>query len=134
VSFDVFVQGFQHGDAAPLPDGAAAFRAVFGPHVDRTEPQHHFVHLTTPDGGEASIYVDLESCDHLMLNHFSDGDVMDLLAEFARRTGAVIMPVGCPVLITAPDQLAHLPADLLDELPVAVITTGHDITEALRTA
>lgn len=32
VSYDVFVQGFHYGDAAPLP--SAAFHAVFGPHVD----------------------------------------------------------------------------------------------------
>jgi hypothetical protein len=130
VSVDVFVQGFHQGNAAPLP--SPAFHAVFGPHIDRTEPEHRYWHVTATDGSEADIYAraDGESFDGLILNHFNNGDVLDLLAEFARRTNAVIMPVGCPTLVTTPEQREHLPDDLLDAFPAIVIETGHDITAA----
>ena len=130
----MFVQGFHHGDVAPLRGGTAAFHAVFGPHIDRAEPEQHFWHVTTPDGGRAGIYADNESFDSIMLTHFSFGEVMDLLAEFAKRTNAVIMPVGCPTLLVSSDQREHLPQDLLDAQPAVVIVNGHDIAEAIRTA
>ena len=56
MSYDMFVQGFDGGDAAPMP--SAAFD-VFRPHVDRTQPEHHLWHVRTPDDGEADIYADL---------------------------------------------------------------------------
>lgn len=130
----MFVQGFRHGDAAPLPDGKALFHAVFGPHIDRIEPEYHFWHVTAPDGGEADIYTDSESCNDMMLNHFSSGDVLNLLAEFAQRANAVIMPAGGPILLTSPSQREHLPSDLLDALPVILVASGNDIDDAIRSA
>jgi len=52
MSYDMFAQGFDAGDAAPMP--SLAFD-MFRPHVDRTQPEHHFWHPRTPDGGEADI-------------------------------------------------------------------------------
>jgi hypothetical protein len=134
MSFDVFVQRFAHGDTTPMP--SVVFHAVFGPHIDRTEPERQFWHVQAPDGGEADIYADVEgeSCGSLMINHFSNGDVLDLLVEFARQADAVIMPVGCPVLLTAPAQHGHLPDELLSSCATAVITNGHDINMAIASA
>ena len=46
----MFVQRF-HDDAPPMDP--ALFHAVFGPYIDRAEPECHFFHLRAPDGGEA---------------------------------------------------------------------------------
>jgi len=131
VSFDVFVQGFRQADATPLP--SAQFHAVFGPYVDRTVPEQEFWHITTPDGGDADIYVDPsgETFTSLLINHFTAGQVLDLLARFTRQANAVILPVGCPILVPAPDLLDELPAELLEPAPV-VVETGEDIEAALR--
>jgi hypothetical protein len=69
-----------------------------------------------------------------MLNHFTNGDVLDMLAEYAKRADAVIMPVGCPVLLAAPGQREHLPEGLLDACGSIVIANGRDITAATSTA
>ncbi|SDW41553.1 hypothetical protein SAMN05421504_101520 [Amycolatopsis xylanica] len=132
VSFDVFVQGFHHGTAALLP--SAAFHAVFGPRIDRTEPARNYWHVVAADSSESDIYarVDGESFDGLMLSRFTDGDVLDLVAEFARRANAVIMPVGGPILLITPGQHRHLPADLLDAGDVITVANGHDIAAAIR--
>jgi hypothetical protein len=132
VSFDVFVQGFRQADATPLP--SAPFHAVFGPYVDRTVPEQEFWHITTPDGGDADIYVDAggETFTSLLINHFTAGQVLDLLARFAERANAVIMPVGGPILVPAPGLLDELPAELLEPAPL-VVETGEDIEAAFRT-
>lgn len=132
MSHDVFVQGFRQAEAMPLP--SAHFHAVFGPYVDRTVPEQEFWHVTTPDGGEADIYVDVDGaiCSSLLINHYSRGQVLDLIAEFAVRANAVIMPTGCPVLLPVPNMLDELPLELLDPPPV-VISVGADIEAALRT-
>lgn len=128
----MFVQRFEHGDVAPVP--TSVFEAVFRSYVDKSEPEFDFLHIRVPDGGEADIYARLveSTFDGLMINNFSPGTVLDLLAEFARRAGAVILPPGCPVLVTDPDQCPHLPGYLPPD-PV-VIATGADIEAALRSA
>ncbi|MEU7798302.1 hypothetical protein AB0B10_03430 [Micromonospora arborensis] len=54
MSYDMFVQRFEQGDAAPMPGDA--FRAVFAPRADRREPQHGYWHISADDGGTADIY------------------------------------------------------------------------------
>ncbi len=126
MSSDVFVQGFRQGDATPLP--SAPFHAVFGPYVDRTVPEQEFWHITTPDGGDADIYVDPsgETFNGLLINHFTAGQVLDLLVRFAERANAVIMPVGCPLLVPVPELLEQLPAELLEPAPL-VVENGEDL-------
>jgi hypothetical protein len=135
MGFDVFVQGFRHGAAAALP--TAAFHAVFRPHIDRIKPEHGYHHVTAPDHGQAHIYAQVngEYFTGFMVNHFSEGDVLDLLADFAHRAHAVILPVGCPTLLVSPDQREHLPAELLgNDSRITIVTTGHDIRTAIRSA
>lgn len=69
-----------------------------------------------------------------MLTRVVEGEVLDLLVEFVQRADAVIMPVGCPVLLAAPGQREHLPEGLLDACGSLVIATGRDITAAIASA
>ena len=124
----MFVQGFDGGDAAPLP--SAAFD-VFRPYVDRTQPEYHFWHLRTPDGGDADIYADVTpgTFDGLTISHFSAGDPVDLLAEFTVRAGAVILAPGGPAMLTAEAQRQHLPENF--QRDAIVVRTGDDIRQAI---
>ncbi len=126
----MFVQGFDAGDAAPMPSRAFD---VFRPYVDRTQPEHHFWHLRTPDGGEADIYADVTpgTFDSLMISRFSAGDPLDLLAEFTIRASAVILAPGGPAMLTAEAQRHHLPDDF--QRDAIVIRAGEDIRQALAT-
>jgi hypothetical protein len=130
MSYDMFVQGFDGGDAAPMP--SAAFD-VFRPHVARTQPEHHLWHVRTPDDGEADIYADLTAgtLDSLMISRFSEGDPLDLLAEFTIRASAVILAADGPAMLTAEAQREHLPEDL--QRDAIVVRNGDDIRQALRT-
>jgi hypothetical protein len=110
MSYDMFVQGFDAGDAAPMPSSAFD---VFRPHADPAQPEHHFWHVRTPDGGEADIYADVtpETFDSLMISRFSQGSPLDLLADFAIRASAVILAPGGLAMLTAEAQGQHLPGD-----------------------
>jgi hypothetical protein len=56
MSYDMFVQAFDDGEAAVMPSPAFD---VFTPHVDRQQPEYYFWHMRTLDGGEADIYADV---------------------------------------------------------------------------
>lgn len=58
VSFDIFVQPFDRGDAGS--GGGAAMREMLAPYVVREEPDHHFL-LLSCDGGEADVYLSEDS-------------------------------------------------------------------------
>jgi hypothetical protein len=130
MSFDMFVQGFQAGHAAPLPSSAFD---VFKPHIDRTQPEHHFWHVRTPDGGEADIYADVTPgiFDSLMISHFSGGSPLDLLAEFTTHARGVILAPGGPAMLTSEIQRQHLPGDFQHD--AIVLRNGDDIRQALTT-
>jgi hypothetical protein len=127
MSYDMFVQDFDAGDAAPMPSSAFD---VFRPHVDRIKPEHHFWHVRTPDGGEADIYADVTpgTFDSLMISRFSDGAPLDLLAEFTIRASAVILAPGGPAMLTAEAQRQHLPDDF--QRDAIVVRNGDDIRQA----
>ncbi len=130
MSFELFVQGFDDGEAVPLPSSAFD---VFLPHVDRTQPEFHYWHVRTPDGGDAGLYADVTpgTFDGLTISRFSGGDPLDLLAEFVVRAGAVILAPGGPAMLTAEAQRAHLPGDFQEN--AVVVRSGDDIRETLST-
>jgi hypothetical protein len=130
MSYDMFVQGFDGGDAAPIPSSAFD---VFRPHIDRAEAEHDFWHVRAPDGGEADIYGDVTSGTFggFMISHFSPGDVLDLLAEFTIRAGAVILPQDGPAMMTAETQRQHLPDGFGDD--AIVVRSGEDIQHVIDT-
>jgi hypothetical protein len=130
MSFEMFAQCFDGGDAAPM--ASSAFD-VFRPHVDRTQPEFHYWHLRTPDGGEAGIYADVTpgTFDSLMISRFSAGDPIDLLIEFTILAGAVILAPGGPAMLTAEAQRQHLPDNFRRD--AIVVRNGDDIRQALTT-
>ena len=92
MSYSIWLQRFEDGSAAPMDFDA--FEAVTAAHVHRREPQHGFLMLRMPDGGEADIYATREPDGTLaavMLTHFSPGAVLDRAAELARVLGAVVV-------------------------------------------
>jgi len=129
MSFEMFVQGFADGNAAPMP--SAAFD-VFRPHVDRTRPEHHFWRLRTPDGSDAVIYADVTpgTFDSLMITRFSAGDPVDLLADFTIPAGAVILAPGGPAMLTAEAQRPQLPDDFQSD--AIIVRNGDDIRQAIE--
>jgi hypothetical protein len=130
VSYDMFVQRFEHGDAAPM--GADAFRSVFGPSVDRREPQLNYWHVCTDDGGTADVYAALAggTLDSVMISRFSGGLVLDMLVRFIVLADAVVLPPGCPTLLADEGQRHHLPEELRAE--AVVVQVGADVELALQ--
>ncbi|MFI5610748.1 hypothetical protein [Amycolatopsis sp. NPDC051903] len=130
MSYDLFVQGFDDGDAAPMPSSAFD---VFRSHVDRADSEHHFWHVRTPDGGEADIYADVTAgtFHSFMIQRFSTGRPLDLLAEFTIRAGAVILAPDGPAMLTAEAQRRHLPDGF--QRDAIVVRNGDDIRHALET-
>jgi hypothetical protein len=130
MSFAMFVLRFQGGGTDSMPSHAFD---VFRPHIDRTDPEFNFWHVRTTDDGEADIYAAVapKTLDSLMISRFSPGAVLDLLAEFAQQAGAVILPPGCPTLLTAEEQRQELPDELRRE--AVVVRDGRGIEQVLRT-
>jgi hypothetical protein len=131
MSFDMFVQRFRDGDAAPM--SSAAFE-VLRPYIDRAEAERDFWHLRAPDDGEADIFaaVAAGAMEGLMISRFSAGAVLDLLVEFVCQADAVLLPPGCPALLTAEAQRRHLPDELRPG--AVVVRNGGDVEHALRTS
>jgi hypothetical protein len=128
VGYDMVVQRFEHGEGAPMP--SAAFHAVFGPHIDRMEPDYHLWHVRVSDGGEADLYATVtpETLNGFVISRFSAGVVLDLVMEFARQADAVVLPPGCPALLAAETQRRHLPDEFQRE---AVTVAGSGDIEGI---
>jgi hypothetical protein len=130
MSFDMFVQRFGVNEDEPPAMSPDVFTDIFGPYVDRAEPEFSFFHVRVPDGGEADIHATLQpTFDSMMIFHFTDGQILDLVVEFARAADAVIMPVGCPTCIVRVDQVAHLPEELRGN--VRLVADGVGVAAAI---
>jgi hypothetical protein len=121
MSFDVFLQGFADGQAAPGDPEAA--RRILEPYA--AAAHDGFVLVRTGDG-EASVYGYGE--DHLMVNHASGREIWAILVRIAREARWAIMPVGCPTCVTDAAMLSDLPAGLRDD--AVVVATGADLVRA----
>ncbi|MFI6256330.1 hypothetical protein ACIBCL_09430 [Micromonospora zamorensis] len=112
MSYDMFVQRFEQGDAAPMPGDA--FRAVFEPRADRREPQHGYWHISADGGGTADVYATLtdDTLRSLMISRFSAGAILDMLVKFVGLADAVVLPPGCHTLLAHESQRCHLPEGL----------------------
>jgi hypothetical protein len=124
VSFDVFLQGFAHGQAAPGRPEAAL--EVLTPFL-AAAPRDGFAPLRTGDGEAEAYGVGGTS---LMVAHASGAQIWDLLVSVAKAAGWVIMPVGCPVCLTTDDDAGHLPEDLRPN--ATVVTTGQELLATIR--
>jgi hypothetical protein len=84
-------------------------QALLAPHVVAREPEHGFMHIRAGDGGEAIVYA---SPGSIMINRFSWGGILDIVADLVTALGAVILlPEGVAILGLAEDR-QHLPVEL----------------------
>ncbi|MEU7589409.1 hypothetical protein AB0A95_24310 [Micromonospora sp. NPDC049230] len=130
MSYDMFVQRFEQGDAAPMPGDA--FLAVFAPRADHREPQYNYWHISADDGSTADVYATLadDTLRSLMISRFSGGPILDMLVTFLGLADAVVLPPGCPALLAHENQRCHLPEDLRAD--AVVVQSGADVERVLR--
>ncbi|MEV4765326.1 hypothetical protein AB0J89_22180 [Micromonospora chokoriensis] len=130
MSYDMFVQRFEQGEAATM--AGEAFLAVFEPHVDRREPHDSYWHISTDDGGTADVYAALAGgiLDSLMISRFSAGAILDTLVRYIGLADAVVLPPGCPTLLAHEEQRQHLPEEL--RANAVVVQAGADVERVLR--
>jgi hypothetical protein len=129
VSYEIFIQRFEHGDVSPMT--AAAFETILVPHVDRAEPEFDFWHVRTTDGGEADLYASIacSTINSVMISRFSAGPLLDLVVDFARAANAVVLMPGCPTLLVDEGQRRHLPDEL--RANAVLVAIGADVETAL---
>ncbi|MEV5630269.1 MULTISPECIES: hypothetical protein [Micromonospora] len=130
MSYHMFVQRFEQGDAAPM--AGEVFLAAFEPRVDRREPQHSYWHISADDGGTADLYAAPAggTLDSLMISRFSAGAVLDMLVEYIRLADAVVLPSGCPAMLAHEGQRHHLPEELRTD--AVVVRAGADVERLLQ--
>jgi hypothetical protein len=130
MSYDMLVQRFDQGGAAPM--AGDAFLAVFEPRVDRRAPQHSYWHISAHDGGTADLYAALAdgTLDSLMISRFSAGAVLDMLVRYIGLADAVVLPPGCPTLLAHEGQRHHLPEELRAE--AVLVQAGADVERVLQ--
>lgn len=129
MSFDLFIQRFENGDAATFP--RADFDAVFGPYVTSREPD--FVKVEFPDGSGSDVYIDdAEAIYSIMFNHFGGDAFLDALYRLTARCKlAIYWPApGNPIAITDQSVKPHLPKDFAED-SVRIVGSGAEIEAAI---
>jgi hypothetical protein len=127
MSFDIFLQAFKGGEAGTAD--TAAITNVLDPYVSERNGDDEYVRLVTEDGGAACYGY---GTDGLMVNHAGGHQIWDLLVQVAQAAGLVIMPVGCPVAVTDPSQIADVPPGHFDKF--VVVGTGADLLRSIKEA
>ncbi|MFC8430310.1 CbrC family protein [Streptomyces sp. NPDC057253] len=116
MSYSLCLYRFVGEEPAPLDE--TAIRDVLGPVTVGGMPPTGFPEfwdIEAEDGGEAEVYGDGLG---LSFNRFATGDILDLVAELARRTGAGVLPQDCPMILTSEADRGHLPESLRAEAVV----------------
>ncbi|MET7731099.1 CbrC family protein [Streptomyces sp. NPDC005402] len=127
MSYSLYLCRF--ADGQPVPMDETAIRDVLGPVTVGGMPPTGVPgswDLEAEDGGGSEVYGDALG---LTFNRFSAGRILDRVAELARRTGAAVLPLGCPALLTSQAARRHLPESLRAEVIVVApeALTGHTI-------
>jgi hypothetical protein len=128
VSFDVFVQAFERGDAASR-DGEEVRRLLLA--RSQGEPRDGFLRLSEAYG-DAEVYGlpdEGEPLQGLMFTHFTDA-ALDTIVVVAQMADLVVVPVGCRVCVVRDAQREHLPDELTNE-PIELIQTGEDLAAVI---
>jgi hypothetical protein len=123
VSFDLFVQRFQHGAVATF--SRSLLDEVFGRGAIRATLPLKAVEY--PDGSHAEIYAkDGEELSSFMLSHFGGETVFERVFELADRTGSIIYwPDVRPALaVTKSGVIEHVPQDCLSSIGPAEIVAN----------
>ncbi|MEU9283315.1 CbrC family protein [Streptomyces sp. NPDC048275] len=132
MSYSMYVWRFVDGEPAPMDE--TAIRDVLGPVTLGGMPAAGLPEswdLEAEDGGAAEVYGDVHG---LTFSRFSPGHILDLVAELARRTGAVVIPLNCPAILTTEAHRKHLPENFWEEaivVPPAALT-GHAIAQVIN--
>ena len=124
VSFDIYFQRFENGDAGSGGGAAAAeaLRAFLRPSLENPQRVEH-------PGGSAEIYGISDS--GMMATHVAGGEeIWDLLVSTARAANWTIMPVGCPVCVFTTEMEAALPEGL-GVGGVEIIESGADLLRVI---
>ncbi|MGN7861273.1 hypothetical protein ACTJI8_11870 [Microbacterium sp. 22303] len=124
MSFDIYFQRFENGDAGSGGGAAAAeaLRAFLRPSPENPQRVEH-------PGGSAEIYGLSDS--GMMATHVAGGgeEIWDLLVSTARVANWTIMPVGCPVCVFTAEMEAALPEGL--GVGVEIIESGADLLRVI---
>jgi hypothetical protein len=125
VSFDIFLQRFRDGDASS--GGREEALRVLRPLL--AGPPDGGFGLVRTDDGDAEVYG--LNTDSLMFTHASGRLIWPVMVDVAQAADYVIMPVGCPVCVTAADHVDELPEALRDT--AVVVDTGDDVIRVVTT-
>lgn len=124
MSFDIHFQGFIAGSSGK--GGGHHMREVLGPYTVDRQPEFSFLKVEIGDGS-ADVYLHE---DGMMASRIKGNASLDLLVRGAKAANWVIIPVGCSVCLTAPEQRKQLPQDLLDD--VVLIESGVDLLAVIN--
>ncbi|MFF7274605.1 CbrC family protein [Streptomyces griseorubiginosus] len=116
MSYSLYLCRFVGGQPAPMDE--SAIRGVLAPVTVGGMPPTGLPdswELEAGDGGGSEVYGDALG---LTFNRFSTGQILDRVAELARRTGAAVLPLGCPAILTSEADRGHLPESLRAEAVV----------------
>ncbi len=105
-------------DEEPAPMDESAIRDTLGPVTVGGMPPTGLPEswdLEAEDGGGSEVYGDVLG---LTFHRFSPGRILDHVAALVRRTGAGVMPLDCPMIITSEADRGHLPESLRAEAVV----------------
>jgi hypothetical protein len=126
MGFDIFVQGFRHGE--PHERDAKAIRRALAPYL-----------VEMPNGwnlrfraSDAEIYGVDDLATGFMVTHANGDDIFDLLVHVAAACDLVIYPVGVPAAVTRKEQLDHLPDALRDN--AVLVTSGAELIELIKSS
>jgi len=123
MSFDILLQSFKGGEAAPGNPEAA--RRILEPYL-AGDPEEGYALVRTADG-EADAYG--VGGDHLLFNHAGGEMIWQVMVDVAKAADWVIMPVGCPVCVMRKEMISELPPEMQDN--AVVITSGAELQDAI---
>lgn len=119
MSFDIFVQGFLHGDARDVDVKLA--RVALTPYLVKNT---HGWNLRAA-GSTAEIYGVENLAKGFMVTHVDGAEIYDLLVEVVKACDLVMLPVGCPAVLARAEQRDHLPEEFRDT--AVVVTSGAEL-------
>lgn len=113
MSYSLYLCRFVDGQPTPMDE--TAIRDVLGPVTVGGMPPTGLPEswdLEAEEGGGSEVYGDALG---LTFHRFSAGQILDRVAELARRTGAAVMPLDCPMILTSEADRRHIPEEFRAE-------------------
>jgi hypothetical protein len=127
VSFDIFFQRFEGGEAADADESAVL--GVLEPLIE--ERGDGWARIGTADG-DADVYGINDPASGLMVNHASSREIWNVLFELGRTAGFAVMPVGCGTFVFSEDALSALPDGAPE--PIRILRSGDELLGAVESS